>query len=193
MGEKRFSGWAVLLIVIMILGVAGVAVAGGVAFGFKLGRATAQRAAFPRVFGFRYTAPFHQQHPDFDEMPRLPGKVFPPLERTGQPYLGVVFQPVTAELAEQHDLPVEQGAWIIEVIEGSPAEQADLRVGDVVVAVDGSRVAGDRTLSAIILQFEPGDQIELEVRRGQRSIALQVELGRRPADIGPAPSPRERP
>lgn len=184
MSEKRFSGWAVLLLVIMILGVAGVAVAGGLFFGFKLGRATAQSALFAHAFGFRQTAPFHRQLPDLDDRPHMPGDVLPPLERAGQPYLGVVFQPVTAELAEQHDLPVEQGAWIVEVIEGSPAAAAGLRVGDVVVAVDGRRVTGEQTLAALILQFEPGDQVELSVRRGQRTVDVQVELGRRPAAAG---------
>lgn len=183
MSDKRFSGWAVLGIMVAVLAVAGVAVAGGVFVGFNIGRATADRALLPRVFGRGFVMPFQR----FDEMPYYrfqqpqPRPFADPPQTTAQPYLGVAFQMLTAELAEQHDLPVDEGAWIVQVIDGSPADQAELRVGDVILAVDGREVTASRTLAKIIAQFEPGDEVELELRRGPRALSVDVELGRRPA------------
>jgi S1-C subfamily serine protease len=54
--------------------------------------------------------------------------------------LGVVYQTVTPEFAKQHDLDVDYGAFIVEVVEGGPAQQAGLREGDVILEIDGQRV-----------------------------------------------------
>lgn len=137
--------------------------------------------------------PHHFDMPDPGRMPHQYG--MPPLfqlppdevvpeqpdrPQLAQPYLGVFFEPISPAMAEQRDLPVDQGALIVQVIEGSPAEQAGLRVDDVVVAVDDRRITADRTLADLILNYAPGDEVELQVRRGPRNLSIPVELGVRP-------------
>ena len=52
-------------------------------------------------------------------------------------YLGVSTQPVTADLAVQHDLSVDQGAYVSATTNDGPAAAAGIGEGDVIVAVDG--------------------------------------------------------
>ncbi len=100
---------------------------------------------------------------------------------SNRPYLGVTFQAITPDLQEQEGLDEEQGAWIVEVVPGSPADEAGLRDGDIIQAVDGVEVDEDHSLVGLIGIHEPGDSIELTVIRNGRSVTVEVELGSRPA------------
>lgn len=73
-------------------------------------------------------------------------------------------------------------ALITEVIEGSPASQARLKPGDMILAVDGERVGAGADLSDMLSAFRPGDRIELTIRRGASERSVQVKLGRRGKD-----------
>ncbi len=73
------------------------------------------------------------------------------------------------------------GAVMAEVIAGSPAAQADLRSGDVVVAVDGQPVDGARRFIAAMAQAGPGETCVLTVQHAGFSREVSVTLGERPA------------
>lgn len=75
----------------------------------------------------------------------------------------------------------ERGVRLAEVRPDSPASEAGLRSGDVVTAVDGKRVSSAEDLRGTIAAKRPGDEIELEVRRGDSARTVTVELGTRPA------------
>lgn len=68
------------------------------------------------------------------------------------------------------------GARLAEVISGSAAEEAGLRDGDVVVAVDGEAVTGSLSLTARVRALQPGDTAELTVVRDDRAQQLPVTL-----------------
>jgi S1-C subfamily serine protease len=109
-------------------------------------------------------------------------------EEIERAYLGVRMGPVTEQLAEELDLPVDYGAFLAEVTDGSPAEDAGLRgadegdgAGDVIVSIDGQRVEDDAEAVAAIASKQPGDQIEIEYYRGEDSRTATVELTERPA------------
>lgn len=72
---------------------------------------------------------------------------------------------------------VISGAFIVEVLPDSPAEQAGLQVGDVIVAVDGQQLDSGDELADIIAGYEPGDRITLEVERsddGSREVSVRL-------------------
>ncbi|HEX2194401.1 MAG TPA: trypsin-like peptidase domain-containing protein [Candidatus Limnocylindria bacterium] len=101
-----------------------------------------------------------------------------------RPWIGVYFTPITKQLAEEESLPVEQGVLIDSanpevpaVFPGSPAEQAGLQPGDVIVAVDGSPVTAEDDLAEHVLKHAPGDAITLRVLRGSEERDVQVTLG----------------
>jgi membrane-associated protease RseP (regulator of RpoE activity) len=169
MSENRFSVWAVVLIVVIVLGVAVGSLASGLLLGYQWGRSAA-RAQLPRT-QLQPIAPFQDRSFPRGEEPRL--------RPFGQPFLGVAFQPITPDLAEAEDLSTDHGALITEVVSGSPAEAADLRAGDIILAVAGQRVDDDHSLATLIQRFAPGDDVELEVARGRREFRIEVVLGSR--------------
>lgn len=74
------------------------------------------------------------------------------------------------------------GAAIRRVIEGSPAEAAGLADGDVIVAVDGRRVASMSEVIDELRTHEPGDEAELTVRRDDEEVETTATLEERSAD-----------
>ncbi len=93
------------------------------------------------------------------------------VEGDGGAYLGV-------RVREEVDHE-EGGARIDEVVEGSPAETAGLRAGDIIVAFEGDVVRGPVALTRKIHGGEVGDRIEIEVIRDGARQSLSAELGRR--------------
>jgi serine protease Do len=95
-------------------------------------------------------------------------------------WLGVSIRPVTPHLAERAGLPDPRGAVVESVVDGSPADRAGLRRGDVIVAVGGQPVAGPPDLTRRIAGTSPGTPVELGVVRDGKRSTLRVELGRLP-------------
>ena len=91
--------------------------------------------------------------------------------------IGVMIQDLTPDLAEALGLDVERGALVSRVESGSPAEAAGLQAGDVIVAVNGAKVAGSRELRNSIGLVRVGEEIEIDVEREQRRIRLDVRVG----------------
>ncbi|HEU5324992.1 MAG TPA: trypsin-like peptidase domain-containing protein [Candidatus Limnocylindria bacterium] len=107
-----------------------------------------------------------------------------------RPWIGVYYVAITPTLAQEQSLPAEYGA-LLETQNGqdpifpeSPAAEAGLKAGDVIVAVDGEQITADRDLSTLILPHEPGDTVTLRVLRGNSAQEVQVTLGQLPADAG---------
>ena len=76
-----------------------------------------------------------------------------------------------------------RGAPLAEIVDGSPAERAGLRAGDVVTEADGEAVESGADLRAAVSAKRPGDELELEIRRGGNTRTVTVTLGERPNDV----------
>jgi membrane-associated protease RseP (regulator of RpoE activity) len=86
-------------------------------------------------------------------------------------YLGV-------RIEEETDHP-EGGARVTRVIEGSPADEAGLEDGDIVIGLDGATIRGPRGLTDRVRSRAPGDRVEVVVIRDGREERFDVELGAR--------------
>jgi putative serine protease PepD len=76
----------------------------------------------------------------------------------------------------------ENGRVVVtEVRPGSPAAAGELRPGDVILRIDGEAVDSPEDLSRIVAGKEPGDEVELEGRRGNATLTAQVTLAERPS------------
>jgi putative serine protease PepD len=71
------------------------------------------------------------------------------------------------------------GAQLVDVVDGSPADDAGLRAGDVVVQIAGEAVGDGGDLRRAVADRDPGDELELEVRRDGETREVTVELGNR--------------
>ena len=113
-------------------------------------------------------------------------------------WLGVRTQTVTPKLAAHFELGAARGAALQTVIEGSPADDADLRAGgaeeeytgipfrpggDIIVGIDGVRVtSAEDVVRAVTERLLPGQTTRLTVIRGDRRLVVDVVLGERPAN-----------
>ncbi len=98
--------------------------------------------------------------------------------RTGQfsrPYLGVRYRMISLKEAVAKDWV--EGAGIVEVVKGSPAEKAGLLEGDIVTKIDGEKVVEkEGELSKIISQKKVGDRVTVTVWRNGEEKNLTVKL-----------------
>ena len=92
-------------------------------------------------------------------------------------WLGVAIQPLTSELAKSFGLPNTQGALVASVTEGSPAAQAGIRPGDVIVRYDGKAIESPRMLPVLVANTEVGKPIELGVMRDGALQPIRVTVG----------------
>lgn len=120
--------------------------------------------------------------------------------RVEHAYLGVRMQAIDENLAQTFRLSVDSGILIVDVVDGSPADEAGLQGGDqqvivggtsyvlggdIVTSADGEPVAGPDDLRLVIMDKEPGETMTLEVHRGDRGESertVSVTLGRQPAE-----------
>jgi serine protease Do len=96
-------------------------------------------------------------------------------------YIGVSIQPV--QFMEAPPEGMEEGAYVVEVHEGTPAQNAGLAAGDVITEVDGEPVAGPRELTNVITATSPGTRVTLTVIRDGESQEIDVVVGSLPSDL----------
>ena len=108
------------------------------------------------------------------------------LSSSGQGFLGIQGQDVTAQLAAANGLGAQSGVLVAgfsnDSAGASPAQQAGLRTGDIIVAVNGQQVSGNDDLAGAILNQQPGAHISLTIVRGTQQQTISVTLGERPAN-----------
>ncbi|HEY8267770.1 MAG TPA: Do family serine endopeptidase [Xanthobacteraceae bacterium] len=97
-------------------------------------------------------------------------------------FMGVNIQPVTAEIAESLGLKEPQGALVADVQADSPAAKAGIKSGDVVMAVNGTRIKDARELSRRISLIPPGTTVKLSVMREGKERNVDVLLAKLPED-----------
>ena len=103
------------------------------------------------------------------------------LRKGKQPaYLGVNSVDVNQARADGHDVSVDAGAYVEMVSKGTPADRAGVKVGDVVVEVDGKAITSAAALGGIIRQYLPGDKVEIKANRAGETVTLHATLGEAP-------------
>jgi serine protease Do len=96
--------------------------------------------------------------------------------------IGVRAQTITPTLGDGLGLGVRSGVVLSDVRPGGPAEAAGLRVGDVVVSLDGKAMENARQLDVNVYQHALGDMVTLEVVRSGVRLAFDVTVVERPKD-----------
>lgn len=100
-----------------------------------------------------------------------------------RPWLGVRYQLVTPKLNQELKLGTDQGAWIQgendlpAVIANTPAAEAGLKGGDIILAVNEEEVSLENTLTKLLDQYAPEETVELTLLRDGRELKLKVTLG----------------
>jgi S1-C subfamily serine protease len=110
-------------------------------------------------------------------------------------YLGVSSVELYPQLVDRFGLDVDRGAWVQDVVPGGPADKAGIHGGgqetrfqsstfrpggDVITKVGGKAVQHADDLSEVISEYDPGQDVELEIHRGGETKTVTVNLGERP-------------
>jgi serine protease DegQ len=94
-------------------------------------------------------------------------------------WFGVDVADITPELAESLGLKGTRGAIVGAIERGSPAEKSGMKLGDVIVAVDGRDVANTSAALAAIAEIPPGRSVPVRVVRRNQDLSLEVQVGKR--------------
>lgn len=94
-----------------------------------------------------------------------------------QGFLGVQIHDMTADLAEYFDVDEGEGVLVLEVTEDSPADEAGLKGGDVILEFDGVKVDDTDELVELVREGDPGDDVRVKIKRKRRVETVDVELG----------------
>jgi S1-C subfamily serine protease len=97
-----------------------------------------------------------------------------------QGFLGVTSQTLTPDIGERFDFATDRGAVVVEVVPGSPADNAGIRRLDVITRVGDKEIATNADLQSAVRAQKPGDQVAIAWKRGQEDRQATVTLGARP-------------
>jgi len=100
--------------------------------------------------------------------------------RVSRPFLGISHQEVTPRLAAYYNLAVNHGILVLQVAPATPASQAGLEAGDVIVAISGDPIDSENPFLNVLMRHQVGETVTLSVNRFGRELALEVTLGERP-------------
>jgi serine protease Do len=97
-------------------------------------------------------------------------------------YLGVYYQAITPEIAEEYDLPVKVGAYVYRsdeetaIVKNTPAAKAGIKDEDIITKVGEAEVGKDGGLGALISEYVVGQTVKLTVLRGSETLTLELKL-----------------
>lgn len=114
------------------------------------------------------------------------GIVYEQLRKYGhlhRPEIGIGVQTITPALAEGLKLQRKYGVLISDVLPRGPAEAAGLRIGDVLLAIDGKMAGSVPYVAFHLMSRERGDKVHLDVLRGEMRLGFDVGLMDPPKDM----------
>jgi len=100
--------------------------------------------------------------------------------RVSRPWLGVILQRLSADLARAFGAHATEGVLVADVLPASPAAGAGLRSGDVILEIDGHAATSRAQVERLVSRMSVGDTVRLRVRRAARDRAVSLRLGDAP-------------
>ncbi len=94
-----------------------------------------------------------------------------------RPFLGISWQPISADIAMFYNLPVSSGVYVSQVQPNSPAETAGIKEGDIITKINNTSLDDSHPYINTLYNFSPRDKVTLTVARGSQTLQIQVQLG----------------
>jgi serine protease Do len=106
-------------------------------------------------------------------------------------WLGVTIQDITPELAKSFGLKSSKGVLVSGVVKGSPAENAGLLQGDVILRFHGKEIENAHMLSQLAAATAPNTQLEIDILRNGKTETITLTMGTMPSEEQEIVSPQE--
>ena len=127
-----------------------------------------------QVEGMGYAIPMTTAEPIINKL--INRQVVDSSERA---FLGVTGVDVTSDVASAYEMP--EGIYVVQISEGSAAEEAGIQEGDILVSLDNSAVSSMETLEELLQYYSAGTQVDVVIKRaakgGYEELTLPVTLG----------------
>lgn len=101
--------------------------------------------------------------------------------RVDYPFIGISYAEITPQSASAMNLDAQQGALVQQVTPNSAASKAGIQSGDVITALDNSKIDEAHSLRSILFQYKAGDTVTVTVLRDGNTLSLKLTLTSRPA------------
>jgi len=124
----------------------------------------------------------------------LAKEILPELIKTGKVtrgWLGVSIQRVTPEIAESLGIDQSRGALVASVMENSPAAEADIKTGDVIVEYNGNKITESDQLPLLVARTEVGKTVKMTVLRDKKEIPVNVKIAELKEQEAVASAPKQ--
>lgn len=117
------------------------------------------------VEGLGFAIPINDAWPIVDQLIRY-GYV------RGRPYIGISGREISSVYASYYG--ISKGIYVIDIVEGSGADKAGIKRGDIIVAIAGKDVESIRDLDKIKEAYKPGDTVHVTIDRSGRRMSLSL-------------------
>ncbi len=100
-----------------------------------------------------------------------------PSREVDRPLIGIYYKMIDKQTASQNN--IVEGAYITQVIKGSPAEEADLREEDIITQFDDRKILGSdelKILTNLVANKKPGDKVNLKIWRNKKIMDVSIVL-----------------
>lgn len=94
-------------------------------------------------------------------------------------FLGIQYKEMNPQLASELQLSTTHGALLEEVVGGSPAAEAGLKAGDVIIGVNGQQLDDRHPLVSLLVEYVAGETITLDILREGQTFQTDLTLGER--------------
>lgn len=97
-----------------------------------------------------------------------------------RPFLGIQYRFISKDVAILYEMP--QGAYVQEVVDGSPAQKSGIEEGDIITKINGQSVDSENKIAGAIQKASIGQKIELEIWRDNKALKIEATLSELPAE-----------
>ncbi len=95
-------------------------------------------------------------------------------------WIGAGVQELTPELAESFKLGDIKGVLVTEVVRRSPADQAGIKTGDILITIDSNAINNWSAMLETVANLPPGETVPIQLMRNGKTISLPVTIAKRP-------------
>ncbi len=95
-----------------------------------------------------------------------------------RPYLGIAYKILSRDVAILNNVPL--GAYVQDIVEGSPAQKAGVAKGDIIMTIDGKKIGVENEVAAIVASKKIGDVIALSLWRDGKTLEFTATLAPAP-------------